>query len=100
VQTRYGPVGGVGAPSVTWVLDESVVVGDNNRDRMSPVGWERGRVSVRRPSGTSAGGHAGCRSWPRVTLMCAWAVPVVGAGGGVQAAMAYTRSGSTLRSTW
>ncbi len=47
MQTRYGPVGGgVGAPSVTWVLDDTVVVGDNNRDRVSPVGWERGRVSV------------------------------------------------------
>ena len=38
----YGPVdGGVGAPCVSWVLDERGVVGDNNRDRVSPVGWER-----------------------------------------------------------
>jgi hypothetical protein len=55
VQTRGGPVGGgVGAPSVTWVLDETRVVGDNHRDRVSPVGWERGHVSVRRPSSTHA----------------------------------------------
>jgi len=48
VQTGYGPAGDVGAPSVTWVLDESVVVGDNNRDRVSPVVeiWERGRIGV------------------------------------------------------
>ncbi len=33
MQTWYGPVGGgVGAPCVTWVLDEHDVVGDNNRD--------------------------------------------------------------------
>ena len=33
----YGPVGaGVWAPSVTWVLDDGVV-GDDNRDRVSPV---------------------------------------------------------------
>jgi len=37
VQTGYGPVGDVGAPCVTWVLDEARVVGDNNRDRVSPV---------------------------------------------------------------
>jgi hypothetical protein len=46
VQACYGPVGGVGARSVTQVLDEAAVVGDNNRDRVSPVGWERGRVCV------------------------------------------------------
>ena len=34
MQTRCGPVGGVGAPSVTWVLDETLLVGDNNRDRV------------------------------------------------------------------
>jgi hypothetical protein len=57
VQTGYGPVGGgVGAPCVTWVLDERGVVGDNNRDLGVPLG-ERGRVSVRRPSGPKAGGH-------------------------------------------
>jgi hypothetical protein len=32
------------------VLDGACAVGDNNRDRVSPVGWERGRVSVSRPS--------------------------------------------------
>ncbi|MDQ2729940.1 MAG: hypothetical protein M3Y91_19275, partial [Actinomycetota bacterium] len=31
-------VGGVGAPSVTWVLDERGVVGDNILDRVSPAG--------------------------------------------------------------
>jgi len=46
VQNRYGPVGDVGASSVTWVLDESNVVGDNNLDRVSPADEkERGRVS-------------------------------------------------------
>ena len=53
--------GGVGAPSVTWVLDERGVVGDNNRVWVSP-GWECDRVSVMRLSSTSAGEHAGCRS--------------------------------------
>jgi len=54
VLTRYGSAcDGEGAPSVTWVLDERGVVGDNNLDRVSPVDWERGRVSVRRPSSRS-----------------------------------------------
>ena len=37
-----GPAdGGVGAPCVTWVLDERHVVGDNNRDLGVPRGaWE------------------------------------------------------------
>ena len=35
MHTGYGPVdGGVGAPCVSWVLDEAGVVGDNNRDRV------------------------------------------------------------------
>lgn len=45
---RVGVGGGVGAPSVIWVLDELGVVGDNSRDRVTP-GGERGRVSVSRP---------------------------------------------------
>ncbi len=41
VQAFYGPVGGgVGAPCVTWVLDEQRVVGDNDRDRVSPASGE------------------------------------------------------------
>jgi hypothetical protein len=59
---RYVPVGGgVGAPSVTWVLDDDVV-GDNNLDWVTPVCWERGRLSVRRLSSTDAGEHAGVGS--------------------------------------
>jgi hypothetical protein len=62
VQTGYGPVGGgVGAPCVSWVLDDRRVVGDNNLDLGGPRG-ERGRISVTRPSSTSAGGHARCWS--------------------------------------
>jgi hypothetical protein len=58
----YVPAGGgVGAPSVTWVLDE-LVVGDNNLDRVTPVSWERGRLGVLRLSSTDAGEHAGVRS--------------------------------------
>jgi len=37
---------GLGALSVNWVLDERDVVGDNNLDWMTPVSWERGRLSV------------------------------------------------------
>jgi len=48
------------------VLDETLLVGDNDRDRVSPVLWERGRVSVLRPSSGAAGGHARGRSGPRV----------------------------------
>jgi hypothetical protein len=88
VQTGCGPVGDVGAPCVTWVLDEAGVVGDNNRDRVSPVWWERGRVGVLRPSGTSAGGHARFRSRPRVTLMLEWTFPTVAASRLVQSEMA------------
>ncbi len=56
MQTFYGPVGGgVGAPCVTWVLDKRGVVGDNNRDRVSPASGERGRVSVIGPSSPEAG---------------------------------------------
>ena len=66
MQTFYGPVGGgVGAPCVTWVLYEQHVVGDNNRDRVSPVSGERGRVSVIWPSSPEAGGHARGGSRPR-----------------------------------
>jgi hypothetical protein len=86
-----GPVGGgVGAPSVTWVLDESMVVGDNNRDRVSPVGWERGRVSVRRPSsmGGVLAGTPVAGADRGLTLMWRWAVPTAAAGGEVQAGMA------------
>jgi hypothetical protein len=83
-----GPVGDVGAPCVTWVLDEARVVGDNNRDRVSPVWWERGRVGVLRPSGASAGGHARFRSRPRVTLMLEWTFPTVAASRLVQSEMA------------
>ena len=37
MQTCYGPVDdGVGAPCVSWVLDEGDVVGDNNHDWVSP----------------------------------------------------------------
>jgi len=86
VQTGYGPAGDVGAPCVTWLLDEAGVVGDNNRDRVSPVRlWERGRVGVLRPSGTSAGGHARFRSRPRVTLMFEWTFPTIAAGTPIQA---------------
>lgn len=88
MQTRYGPVGDVGAPCVTWVLDEARVVGDNNRDRVSPVQWERGRVGVLRPSGTSAGGHARFRSRPQMTLMFEWTFPTVAASRSVQSGMA------------
>ena len=66
MQTFYGPVGGgVGAPCVTWVLDERGVVGDNNRDRVSPASGERGRVGVTGPSSPKAGGHARGWSGPR-----------------------------------
>ena len=66
MQTSYGPVGGgVGAPCVTWVLDERGVVGDNNRDRVSPASGERGRVSVIWPSAPQGGGHASGGSRPR-----------------------------------
>jgi len=45
--TLYVPaVDGVGPSSVTWVLDERGVVGDNILDRVTPVVWERGRLSV------------------------------------------------------
>ena len=88
MQTRYGPVGDVGAPCVTWVLDEARVVGDNNRDRVSPVQWERGRVGVLRPSGTGAGGHARFRSRPRMTLMFEWTFPTVATSRSVQSGMA------------
>jgi hypothetical protein len=87
VQAGYGLVGDVGAPCVTWVLDETRVVGDNNRDWVSPVEWERGRVGVLRPSGTGAGGHARFRSRPRVTLMLEWTFPTVAASGSVQSGM-------------
>ena len=61
--------GGVGAPSVTSVLDERFVVGDNNRVWVSP-GWECDRISVMRLSNTSAGEDARCRSGSQLTLMC------------------------------
>jgi hypothetical protein len=51
--------GGVGAPCVTWVLDERGVVGDNIPDWVTPGSWERGRLSVIRLSSTDAGVHAG-----------------------------------------
>jgi len=76
-----------GAPCVTWALDEADVVGDNNRDRVSPVQWERGRVGVLRPSGTSAGGHARFRSRPRVTVMFEWTFRTVAASASVQSGM-------------
>jgi hypothetical protein len=39
MQARGGPVrGSVGAPSVTYVLEQTLVVGDNNRDRVSTLG--------------------------------------------------------------
>ena len=90
MQTRYGPVGDVGAPCVTWVLDDGDVVGHNNRDRVSPVQWERGRVGVLRPSGTSAGGRARFRSRPRVTLMFEWTFPTIAASTLVQSGTTYT----------
>ena len=66
MQASSGPVGGgVGAPCVTWVLDEQRVVGDNNRDRVSPASGERGRVSVIWPSTSQGGGHARGGSRPR-----------------------------------
>ena len=37
LETGYGPVDdGVGAPCVSWVLDERRVVGDNNPDWVAP----------------------------------------------------------------
>lgn len=98
MQTFYGPGGGgVGAPCVTWVLNEQGVVGDNNRDRVSPVSGERGRVSVIWPSSSEAGGHAHCRSRPRwQPVMFDWeAVTVVTSE--AQSGIAYTVSGSRLR---
>jgi hypothetical protein len=89
VETGYGPVGDVGAPCGTWVLDEAGVVGDDNRDRVSPVQcWERGRVGVGRPSGTSAGGQARFRSRPLVTLMFEWTFPTIAASASVQCGVA------------
>jgi hypothetical protein len=38
--------GGVGAPCVTWVLDERDVVGDNNRDLGVPLGVGSAVASV------------------------------------------------------
>ena len=40
-----GPVGGVEAPSVTWLL-EAGVVGDNNRDHTGNAGWASGNTRV------------------------------------------------------
>jgi hypothetical protein len=80
VQTWYGPAdGGVGAPCVTWVLDERHVVGDNNRDLGVPRGaWEaRSRRCYKavQPEGWRA------RAWRELTavepVMLAWAVPAV-----------------------
>ena len=66
MHSSYGPVGGgVGAPCVTWVLDERHVVGDNNRDRVSPANEERGRISVIWPTASEGGRHAHGRSRPR-----------------------------------
>ncbi len=66
MQTLYGPVSGdVGAPCVTWVLDEHDIAGDNNRDWVSPASGERGRVSVVWPSSPRAGGHARAGSRPQ-----------------------------------
>jgi hypothetical protein len=50
--------GVVGAPCVTWVLDEREVVGDNNRDRVSPPcvgGRAVASVFVGRPARVLAG---------------------------------------------
>jgi hypothetical protein len=44
--TRYvSAADGLGAPSVTSVLDDAIV-GDNNVDRVTPWWWERDRLNV------------------------------------------------------
>jgi hypothetical protein len=44
--TRYvSAADGLGAPSVTSVLDDAIV-GDNNLDWVTPWWWERGRLNV------------------------------------------------------
>jgi hypothetical protein len=63
--------GRLGALSVSWVLDDRCVVGDDDLDWVTPVVWERGRLGVLRPSGAGAGGHASggsCR--PRDPDVC------------------------------
>jgi hypothetical protein len=82
VQTGGGPGDdGVGAPWVTWVLDAGDVVGDNNRDWVSPVGGKGGRVSVIRPASVVAGGHPNGRSGPPWRpVMLSEAALTVGAG--------------------
>ena len=41
----YRQTDGLGAPSVTSVLDDAIV-GDNNFDWVTPSSWERGRLNV------------------------------------------------------
>ena len=41
----YRLIDGLGAPSVTSVLDDAIV-GDNNLDWVTPSVWERGRLNV------------------------------------------------------
>jgi hypothetical protein len=75
VQTWYGPVdGGVGAPCVSWVLDERRVVGDNNRDWCPPwAGSAVASVLEGRPARMLAG--------PPVTGADRGGDPDVGVGG-------------------
>jgi hypothetical protein len=41
----YRQIDGLGAPSVTSVLDDAIV-GDNNLDWVTPSSWERDRLNV------------------------------------------------------
>jgi hypothetical protein len=54
----YRQIDGLGAPSVTSVLDDAIV-GDNNLDWVTPWSRERGRLDVSRLTSTKTGAHAG-----------------------------------------
>ena len=61
---------GLGALSVNSVLGEqSGAAGDNSLDWMTPVGWERGRLSVRRRPGARRGD---ARLWQELTTARSW----------------------------
>jgi hypothetical protein len=63
-------IDGLGSPSVTWVLDELGVVGDDIFDWVTPDRRERGRLIVLGPSGrNTAGGQRVSWSCRPRTLM-------------------------------
>jgi hypothetical protein len=58
----YRQIDGLGAPSVTSVLDDAIV-GDHNLDWVTPSSRERSRLNVSRLTSAKNGTHAGIWSF-------------------------------------